>query len=264
MADDAIPRQLGSLYGGFFFSHRIDPAALPALATLTIDQAYRAQDAAIAHRLARGESVAGYKVGCTSKSIQRQLGLTEPYCAKVMAPHVLAEGTPLRWTDYVDLAIEPELVVRFAHDLDPAHLDDADIIAAIDYLSPGIELHHFKFWLGQPTSQELIVSNGLFAGLVVGRQRVAPAALDFASEIFRVTKDGVPVVEGVARDIMGGPLASLRWLATKLAQRGERVHAGHLVIPGSPVALVPVRADSDITVEITGVGRVSSRFIAAH
>lgn len=263
MTDDATPRRLGSLYGEFFFSHNIDPAALGALATLTTGEAYRAQDAAVAHRLARGESIAGYKVGCTSKSIQQQLGLTEPYCAKVTAPHVLAEGTPVRWTEYVDLAIEPELVVRFARDLDPAQLGDADIVAAIDYLSPGIELHHFKFWLGQPTSQELIVSNGLFAGLVVGRQRVAPATLDFASEIFRVTKDGFPVVEGVARDIMGGPLASIRWLATKLAQRGERVRAGHIVIPGSPVALVPIRADSEITVEITGVGRVGAAFVSA-
>lgn len=253
--------QLGTQFGELFYSRRLDPATLPVLAAVTAEEAYDAQDAAIAFRLGRGESIAGYKVGCTSQSIQRQLGLTEPYFGKVMAPHVVAEAdASLRWTDYVDLAIEPEMVVRFGHDLDPERLSDAEIVAAIESVSPGIELHHFKFWQGKPTSQELIVSNGLFAGLVVGTPGVAPSTLDFQREIFRVFKDGTLVTEGVARDIMGGPLASLRWLAKKIATRGEWVRAGQIVIPGSPVALVRIDRETPIVVEITGVGRVQTTF----
>jgi 2-keto-4-pentenoate hydratase len=254
-------QELGTQFGELFYSHRLNPAALTVLGQTTADEAYRAQDAAIAFRVGRGESVAGYKVGCTSKSIQQQLGLTEPYCGKVMAPHVIAESAnPIRWTNYVDLAIEPELVVRFGSDLDPERLADAEIVAAIESVSPGIELHHFKFWQGRATSQELIVSNGLFAGLVVGSRGVLPRTLDFQNEIFRVFKNGALVTEGIARDIMGGPLASLRWLARKLASRGERIRAGQIVIPGSPVALVRIDGDADVVVEITGVSRVQTNF----
>lgn len=263
MATPLQVQELGRQFGELFYSHRLDPAALDLLGEVTADEAYRAQDAAIAFRVARGESVAGYKVGCTSKSIQQQLGLSEPYCGKVMAPHVVAQSPdPLRWTNYVDLAIEPEVVVRFGRDLDAERLSDPEIVAAIESVSVGIELHHFRFWQGRPTPQELIVSNGLFAGLVVGEKGVSPRTLDFQSEIFRVIKNGVPVVEGIARDIMGGPLASLRWLAQKLAARGERLRAGQIVIPGSPVALVRIDQDADVVVEITGIGRVQASFRA--
>ncbi|MES1167074.1 MAG: hypothetical protein ABUL68_03650, partial [Pseudomonadota bacterium] len=232
-----------------------------SLESLTIDEAYQAQQVAVDYRLKRGEVLRGYKVGCTSQSIRQQLGLTEPYYAQMTAPHVqMDHATPLDWTRYVNLALEPELVICLGRDIQPDRVADADLIASIDYLSTGIELHHFKFWYGKPTAQELIVSNGLFAGLVVGPGRVKADRLDFQTEVFRLLRDETEVAKGVACDIMGGPLESLRWLASKLARRGETIKAGQLVIPGSPVALVPITADADVTVEISGVGRVSARF----
>jgi 2-keto-4-pentenoate hydratase len=255
---------LGTRFGELFYAGHLDPDAVKALETLTIDEAYHAQQVAVEYRLNRGESVRGYKVGCTSKSIRQQLGLTEPYYAQMTAPHVNEDrDVALDWTRYVNLALESELVIGIGRDITPGKVADADLIASIDYLSAGIELHHFKFWRGKPTAQELIVSNGLFAGLIVGRDRVSASTLDFQSEVFRLRQDGTLVTEGVARDIMGGPLESLRWLASKLAQRGEVIRAGQLVIPGSPVALVPIRADADVEVEISGVGRVHARFRAA-
>jgi len=80
-----------------------------------------------------------------------------PIAARLWRPRHCESANPVRWTNYVDLAIEPELVVRFGSDLDPERLADADIVAAIESVSPGIELHHFRFWQGRPTSQELIV-----------------------------------------------------------------------------------------------------------
>jgi 2-keto-4-pentenoate hydratase len=257
-------RELGRRFGELFYTGRIEPDVLNSLECLTIAEAYQAQQAAVDFRLQRGESLVGYKVGCTSQSIRQQLGLTEPYFARMTAPHVRVESqSPLDWTQYVCLALEPELVICIGRDIHPDRITDRDLIASIEHLSPGIELHHFKFWKGKPTAQELIISNGLFAGLVVGPGQTPAGALDFQSEVFRLVKDGAPVVEGVARDIMGGPLESLRWLASKLAQSGEIIKAGQLVIPGSPVALVPINADADVTVEISGVGRVSARFHAA-
>lgn len=124
----------------------------------------------------------------------------------------------------------------------------------------GIELHHFKFWLGKPTPQELIASNGLFAGLIIGSTWVSPSALDFQTELFRLSKNGAEAGRGAAREIMGGPLASLRWMANKLAQKGETLTAGQLIIPGSPVALIPITTDTEVTVEIAKAGTVSARF----
>ena len=48
---------------------------------LTISEAYQVQNQVCAKRIARGESVVGYKVGCTSRAIRSQLGLAEPISA---------------------------------------------------------------------------------------------------------------------------------------------------------------------------------------
>ena len=40
---------------------------------------------------------------------------------------------------------------------------DRQLVEAIEYVSPGIELHNFKFWFAPPTSQELICSGGISA-----------------------------------------------------------------------------------------------------
>ena len=48
------------------------------MASMSIEDAYEVQRRVIASRVARGEGVVGYKVGCTSRAIRRQFGLKEP------------------------------------------------------------------------------------------------------------------------------------------------------------------------------------------
>ena len=56
-------------------------------------------------------------------------------------------------------------------------LSDEELINSIAYVSPGIELHNFKFWLEPLTIQELICSGGIHSGLIVGEQKVDPRKL---------------------------------------------------------------------------------------
>jgi len=258
-----IIKELGKRFGDLFYTGNFDADLDFPISSLSIEDAYKVQDEAIAFRRSRGEEIIGYKVGCTSAPIRNQFGLAEPISGRLMSPHVYT-GTKrnLLWKDYVNCAIEPELVICIGRDLTEARLDDEFLIDSIEYLSPGIEVHNFKFWLGYPTVQELIMSNGLFACLVVGPQRVKPNALDFRSELFQVFKDGYLVTEGTSSQIMGGPLASLKWLLTHLARRGETLQTGSIVIPGSPVELVRIEGDTELTIEISKVGAVSTWFVS--
>ena len=61
---------------------------------------------------------------------------------------------------------------------------------------------------------------------------------------------------------MGSPLHSLRWLVNSLSRRGLVLKKGSLVIPGSPVELVVIDEDTELGVEIEGVGTVTSSFSA--
>ena len=244
------------------FSKTLDPQRNFDLTTLSIDDAYEIQRRVIAARVARGEQVVGYKVGCTSRAIRRQFGLTEPICGKVMAPHVFHGNTILNWHDYVCCAVEPEFVFVIGKDLPDEVENDQQLVEAIEYVSPGIEVHNYKFWFGKPTLQELVASNGIHAGLVVGTEKVRPAGLDLDLEGVGIFKNGDLAASGIGTEILGGPLKSLRWLASHLLRRGEQLRAGQIVIPGSAVELVAVEPGDRVAARFTHIGRVEAEFRA--
>jgi 2-keto-4-pentenoate hydratase len=236
------------------------------LTALSIEDAYEVQRRVIAARVARGEKVVGYKVGCTSDAIRRQLGLNEPICGRLLAPHVYF-GSPeantfLQWSDYVGCAVEPEFVFRIRKDLPGDVQDEAELADAIEWVAPGIEVHNHQFWFGKPSLQELIASNGIHAALVVGADRVDASIQDLALEGVGVFVDGQLRTSGIGCEIMGGPLKSLRWLVHHLARHGEHLAAGQIVIPGSPVGLVSVEPGDVVAARFTRVGSVEVEFAA--
>ena len=152
------------------------------------------------------------------------------------------------------------MVLKIGKDLKGEDLTDEVLINAIEYVSPGIEIHNFKFWYTLPTLQELICSNGIHAGLVVGGTRISPNELSFESEWFKVYKNDKIITKAKASEIMGGPLHSLRWLTGKLTKRNEILGAGSLVIPGSPVELINIREDTKLMILIEKVGKAVTYF----
>lgn len=240
----------------------VDPPRQFDMAALSIEDAYEVQHRVIASRVASGEIAVGYKVGCTSRAIRRQFGLKEPICGRVLAPHVFCGDTVLRWHDYVSCAVEPEFVLRIGKDLADEVDDERELVEAIEYISPGIEVHNYRFWFGKPTLQELVASNGIHAGLVVGDVKVRPARIDFDMEGVGLFKNGDLAASGIGAEIMGGPLKSLRWLANHLIGRGEFLRAGQIVIPGSAVELVAVDPGDRVAARFTHVGCVEAEFRA--
>jgi len=225
---------------GIFRYHRLDRINTADLGALSLDQAYAVQERFLATRVAEGERALGYKVGCTSPAIRTQFGLSEPICGRLMSPRIYTDGATLDISDYIECALEPELVLHIGSELNGSNLETSQLLRAISAVSPGIEVHNYRFWYGRPTSQELIASNGIHAALVVGRKYNLSPDLDLTQERTTLFINGVETASGVGAEIMGGPLESLRWLLTHLLRRNQGLRAGDLVIPGSATKLVHV------------------------
>jgi len=227
---------------------------------LSLDEAYKVQEAAANLKERAGMRRAGWKVGCTSPAIQGQLGLNQPIHAPMYRPLIHTEGKSLRRADFLNLAIEPELVICLGSDIPELPSQSQGLLDAIEWVAPGIELHNKRFFFDPPSIQELVASGGLWAGLVVGETKAHPAGIDLAAARFTILLDGQPVAKAPGRDIMGGPLVSLLWLAQHLAQQGRPLRKGELVIPGSPTELISIDKPILVTVDISGLGRVKARF----
>lgn len=231
-----------------------------AVKRLSIDEAYAVQDLITKKRIGSGERVAGFKIGCTSNAIREQFGLTEPINGKLFYPHIFDSRTIFDWNDQLNCAIEPEMVLKINKDLEGIDLSDKELINSIAYVSPGIEIHDYNFWIQPPTIQELICTGGIHSGLIVGDQRADPADLLFNDEIFYVYKDKSLITSAACYEIMGGPIHSLRWLVTSLTKMKLSLKKGSLVIPGSPVELKIIDSDTELKVVIDKVGSLISFF----
>lgn len=244
---------------GIFLQHQLVRRTAIEIESLPVERAYKVQDSYIAARVLGGERVVGWKVGCTSRAIQEQFGLTQPISGRLLAPHIYSDAAEFSVGHFINCAVEPEIVLHIGQDL-AENMDAMDLRKSIDAVSAGIELHNYRFWYGKPSSQELIASNGIHAGLVVAQQRELSVETSLELEAVSLVLNGVVAAEGIGAEVMGGPLNSLRWLVLHLAERGLRVRAGDLVIPGSAVKLVRVAAGDNVQAQFGSLGPCLARF----
>jgi 2-keto-4-pentenoate hydratase len=227
-----------------FQTHRAPDRSVD-FSVLSMAEAYHVQDEFIAGRVRDGARVVGWKIGCTSTAIRKQFGLQQAISGKLTEPQIFKSGDALAASSFANCAVEPELVFRLSKNL-AADVTEQEVWDALDGVCAGIELHNYKFWYGKPTSQELIASNGIHAGLVLGEIRPMPQYWDLNAEPVSLLVSGKIVATGLCSEIMGGPLRSMKWLAKHVSERGQKLRAGELVIPGSAVELVTVNAGDRI------------------
>ncbi|MDG3005958.1 2-keto-4-pentenoate hydratase [Paludisphaera mucosa] len=224
---------------------------------LTSGRAYDLQAEIARLREARGERVVGYKLGCTSPAVQKQLGIDEPIIARLFDTERHDSGTRLLHASYANLAVEGELAVRLAADLPPTIPAGEECLEAIESIFPVIELHHYVLRSPKPCAHELIASNGMHAGFVLaegssGGPRARVRNLTVALNDAIVGRSDAPWT-------MADPIASLRWLAARLGRHGLRLTRGHVILTGSPLPLYPVGPGDRVVVEVPtlGICRVS-------
>jgi 2-keto-4-pentenoate hydratase len=225
-------------------------------------EAYALQAEITRLRERRGEKVVGYKVGCTSRHIRKQLGVEEPIFGRLFDTGCHPCGVRLLSARYANPAIEGELAIRLSRDLPRDPLTDDEYTAAIESVFPVIELHHFVLPRDAPPLAALIASGGMHAGLVFAERettcsgRVPP--LEELDVTIDVTIDDRLVGATSEPWTMGGPASTLRWLTARLAESDSQLRRGQVILTGSPLPLFPVGPGSRIVAEAGPLGRSSA------
>jgi 2-keto-4-pentenoate hydratase len=258
--DEAVLDAFASEMLTVFGEHKLVRTISEPIDSISIDEAYDVQDRVIERRVASGERVAGYKVGCTSPAIRKQFNLDQPIAGRVMDPHVLRSGDAIDIVTYVRCAVEPEFVVHIGTGIADPDISDPDLRASIAGISAGIEVHEYTFFHGSPTSQELIASNGIHTHLVVSNDVRRLDGVDLAAEAIEIWVNNELAAAGRGADVMGDPLRSVRWLVRHLAARGQTLASGDVVIPGSATPLITVVAGDQAESRFGSFGSCSVRF----
>ncbi|QOZ27125.1 2-keto-4-pentenoate hydratase [Bradyrhizobium sp. CCBAU 51753] len=208
-------------------------------------------------------SLVGYKIGCTSAVMQEYIGIDHPCGGGVFEKVVHDSGVQLATADYVHVGVECEIAVRLARNLaaSEAPFTAEWVGEAIEAYYPAIEIVDDRYvkWetLGAPT---LIADDFFAAGCVLGEAVPRNTAPDLLRVTGRAIINGKEESRGTGADVLGHPHNALAWLANHLAAEGRGLHAGQIVLTGSLIKTVWLKAGDTVLMELDGLGKVEATF----
>jgi len=233
---------------------------------LTVADAYAIQQAWIRSKLDTGRQVIGHKIGLTSRSMQRAAGISEPDFGVLLDDMVHWDGAEIDVGLFIEPRVEVELAFRLSTDLPARNCSILDVLAATDYVIPALEIIDARIHRFHPETKaprkvtDTISDNAASAGMILGGRPVAPHEVDLRWIGALLYRDEVIEESGVAAAVMGHPARGIAWLADRLAEFGQPLRAGELVLAGSFTAPVPVEAGNTLHVDYGPLGSISTRF----
>lgn len=226
---------------------------------LTLDDAYRILLALISRRRSEGSRRIGWKIGLTAPVIQQQFGLHEPVFACLLAEGLVQSGHIFRRDALIEPGFENELCIVLDRDL-PANATRADVAAAVSRVHPAFEIIETRGDLSGQLALA-VTDNGQQKAFVLGQPVSRQALPELSAVTVRVRINGAEIATASGDAVLGHPYNSVVWLASKLAQFGERVRAGDYIMSGSFTRQFPLGRGDRIEAVFDGIGAVAASVV---
>jgi 2-oxo-hept-3-ene-1,7-dioate hydratase len=233
---------------------------------MAMDDAYAVQNAIYRAKLEAGRRVIGWKIGLTSKAMQYALNIDIPDSGILFDDMLFETGATVPAGRFIQPRIEAEIAFVMKSPIGGADVTRADVIAATDYVTPSIEILDTRILRADPeTGQtrsvfDTISDNAANAGIVLGRERHAVEAHDLRW-VGAITSRNNEVEEtGLGAGVLNDPVESVVWLARRMAQYGQSIAPGQVILSGSFIRPVECPSGSDIHADFGPFGTVDIRF----
>ncbi len=227
---------------------------------MTLEDAYAVQLGQMDAFIAQGRTVKGHKVGLTSAAMQKLLGVSEPDYGHLLDDFFHLEHTPIPVDRFLQPRIEPEVAFVLKRPLSGPGVTVHEALAAVDFVLPALEIVDSRIRDWKIGLLDTIADNASSGAVVLGSTPTDPGAVDLRLAGATFHRNGRLVGTGAGGAVLGSPLNSLVWLANTVGARGITLEAGHVVLPGSICAMVPVAPGDTFTATFAGLGSVTARF----
>jgi 2-keto-4-pentenoate hydratase len=224
--------------------------------------AYAVQLAQVRRWRAEGRRFAGHKIGLTSKAVQAQLGVGEPDFGHLFADMIFGDNEELPYHRLQQPKVEAEVALILAHDLDQPHCSVADVIAAVAYVLPAVEIVSSRIADWKITIVDTIADNASSGLVALGGPARRLEGLDLNACAMTLTVNGELKSQGRGADCLGHPLNAAAWLARRSAALGAPLRAGDLILTGALGPMAAVAPGDAVEATIEGLGSVRMTFSA--
>lgn len=225
-----------------------------------IDAAYEVQKTNTDFWIGDGRRVIGRKIGLTAKAVQAQLGVDQPDYGIIYADMAVADGDEIDFASISQPRAEAEVALVLGDGLDREQITILDVIDAVDYLLPAIEVVGSRIAKWDIDIVDTIADNASSGMIVLGTRPVALDGMDLRLCGMVMENRGAQVSVGAGAACLGNPLNAAAWLARKMAEVGMPLVAGDVVMTGALGPMAPVSAGDVVEARISGLGSVRAAF----
>jgi 2-oxo-hept-3-ene-1,7-dioate hydratase len=231
-----------------------------------MDDAYGVQNAIYRAKLAQGRKVVGWKIGLTSKAMQYALNIDIPDSGILFDDMVFDHGASVPNGKFIQPRIEAEIAFVIRSAIGGADVTRDDVLAATDYVAPSIEILDTRIVrvddeTGKTRSVfDTISDNAANAGVVLGAERHAADAFDLRWVGAITLRNGAVEETGLGAGVLNDPVESVVWLARRMAQYGQSIEPGQIILSGSFIRPIECPSGTQIHADFGMFGSVDISF----
>lgn len=199
----------------------------------TLDEAYRIQAKSIGMRLDAGQHRVGMKMGFTSRAKMVQMGVDDMIWGRLTNAMLVEDGGEIDISKYVHPRVEPEIAYLLKSDLE-GPVSTMEAWNAVEAIAPAMEIIDSRYEDFKFTVEDVVADNSSSSGFVIGpwcNPEIEISNLGMVMEF-----DGRPVQISSSAAILGHPARSLAAASRMVAEDGEILSAGDIVLAGGASA----------------------------
>ena len=231
---------------------------------VTLEEAYCGQEKVNFLINRKYKDKIGYKVGFTSKKIQKMFDITEPATGVIYEHMFLENNSTLVDSLGKKVFIEPDFLVIVKSEKIMSAKTDLEILENLYSIHPFVEIISMKFDENKKVNGNMIIaSNMLATNMVMGKEVIVMPNQEFLKKINNIytvfTKNKKSILqEAPVSNLMGGPVNVLRWLIDDFNKKGIQLKKNDRISLGSIGNIFPLERNSEYVYEFRGLeGKVS-------
>jgi len=234
---------------------------------MTLEDGYAIQKSWVNKKIAQGQKVVGYKIGYTSRAMQKALNIEEPDFGVLLDSMVFNDGAQIDVSKFCDPRIEVELAFVLKDRLEGENVTIFDVLNATDYVVPTLEIIDARTHRKDPETgytrkvMDTVADNAGNAAIIIGGRPIKPLEMDlrWCGGILNI--NGVVEETGLAAAVLNHPANGICWVAKRFAPHGVSLEPGEIILSGSFTAPVPVKAGDTVNADYGTLGTISCHFI---
>jgi 2-oxo-hept-3-ene-1,7-dioate hydratase len=241
-------------------THSVVPLLTARYPGMTVEDSYAVQNEWRRRGVAAGRRPLGHKIGLTSKVMQAATGITEPDYGTIFADMVYENGTVIEHGRFSNVRVEVELAFVLRDTLTGPGVTMFDVLRATEYVVPALEILSSRIELAGRTIVDTISDNAAMGAMVYGGNPVAVSDVDLRWVSALLYRNETIEESGVAAAVLNHPATGVAWLANKLAQHGDRLDGGEIVLAGSFTRPMWVERGDTVLADYRDLGTVTCGF----